>query len=278
MKCVEFKNVSLRYEKDVELLKDINFSIEEGEIVSIIGANGVGKSTIAKMIMGLLSANSGSITVFGLPIDSNNSNDRNIEKIRSQAGYVFQNPDNQFVGNTVADDVAFRLENNLVKQKEMDKIIDDKLIEVGMLDYKKYEPSSLSGGQKQRVAIASNIVVPLKLLILDESTSMIDPKGKKDIINIVLNVKKENPNMTIIMITHNMDETLFSNRVLVVDNGVIAFDGAPKTLFQNNELLQRFQLNEPFNFELAKKMSENGYDVSYDSSYEEMVNKLCQSK
>src|SRR5574344_254312 len=145
MKFVEFKNVSLRYEKDVELLKDINFSIEEGEIVSIIGANGVGKSTIAKMIMGLLSANSGSITVFGLPIDSNNSNDRNIEKIRSQAGYVFQNPDNQFVGNTVADDVAFRLENNLVKQKEMDKIIDDKLIEVGMLDYKKYEPSSLSG-------------------------------------------------------------------------------------------------------------------------------------
>lgn len=271
MKAVELKNVSLAYEKDTQILNRVSFSIEEGEFVSLVGANGTGKSSIAKIIMGLVTEDSGSVKVFDIE-----KNSKNTAEIRSFSAYIFQNPDNQFIGNTVADDVAFRLENNLVPQKDMDSIIDNVLKDVGMTKFKHYEPQLLSGGQKQRVAIAANLVCPLKLIIFDESTSMIDPEGREEVISSILKIKKENPNMTILYITHNMEETLMSDRVLVLDNGTIAYDGTPKSLFLNDELLSKFKLKEPFKFELYKKLNSIGIKVNLDDSIEEIAKKICQ--
>lgn len=271
MKVIEFNNVRFLYSQGETILDGISFDVEQGEIVSLVGANGVGKSTIARLILGLINPTKGNVKVFGLDV-----NDQNIKTIRNKCGLVFQNPDNQFVGNIVADDIAFRLENANIKHEEMDEIINSKLHEVDMFEYKFHEPYLLSGGQKQRIAIASNIVLPLDLLVLDEATSMIDPKGKDDILNILLKIKKENPNMTIVMITHNMEETLISNRVIVLNESHIAYDGSPDNLFSNSEFLQRFSLKAPFKYQLYQELSNSKISVCADDSIEEMVNKLCQ--
>ena len=273
MKIVEFKDVSLSYDGKNMVLDHISFDINSGEIISIIGANGVGKSSIAKLIIGLVEKTSGSIKVFDLDVD-----DKNIREIRKQCGLVFQNPDNQFIGNTVAEDVAFRLENSQIEHSKMDSIVDAKLKEVDMYSFKTFEPTLLSGGQKQRVAIASNIVLPLKLLIFDESTSMIDPKGKEEVMKTILKVKEENKDITIVIITHNMEEVLLTQRVLVVDNHQVAFDGKPESLFTNYNLLTKLQLNEPFKFKLVRELKEQGFAADYNDSYEVLAGKICQSK
>ena len=271
MNAIEFKNVSLSYGKDNKVLDNISFEIKEGEFVSLIGANGAGKSSIAKLIINLIEPRKGSIKVFDIDV-----NQKNAAKVRYFTGYVFQNPDNQFVGNTVADDVAFRLENNCIPQKDMDSIIDKTLNEVGMIDYKNYEPQLLSGGQKQRIAIASNLVTDLKVIIFDESTSMIDPEGRQEVIQNILKIKKNNPQLTILYITHNMEEVLFTDRTLVLNNHKIAYDGKPEDLFINTKKLEEFNLKAPFKYEFFNKLKSNGYDINLSDNIEEISKKICQ--
>ena len=180
MAVLEIKDIVFRYEENEDMiLNHVSFSLEKGEFVSIVGKNGCGKSTLAKLIVKLIKPQEGEI-IF-------NSN----TEIKKNIGYVFQNPDNQFVGNTVADDIAFGLENKRIPQKEMDPIIDDVLKKVDMINFKKYEPQLLSGGQKQRVAIASNLALDLSVIIFDESTSMLDPKGKEEINELIKKIKSK---------------------------------------------------------------------------------------
>lgn len=268
---VEFEHVTLIYDKTNVVLNDISFNIKQGEYVSLIGANGAGKSTIARLIMGLVEKTKGTIKISDIEI-----NEKNIDSLRKEIGMVFQNPDNQFIGNTVADDVAFRLENIKMKQSLMDDIIDSKLKEVDMLQFKKYEPSNLSGGQKQRIAIAANIVCDLKLLILDEATSMIDPKGRNEIAQVISRIREENPNIAILAITHNMEEVLYSSRAIVLNENNIQFDGTPHDLFTNVELLNKFKLKEPFKYELVRKLNNEGFAVNLEDSTDEIANKICQ--
>lgn len=265
MKAVEFSNVTLKYDENV-VLDNISFVIEKGEFVSIIGYNGAGKSSIGKIIAGLLKPTEGLVKVF----DSES-------KKNQRVGMVFQNPDNQFVGNTVADDIAFGLENRQIKQQDMDPIIDKNLIKMGMLAYKHYEPGLLSGGQKQRVAIAGNLALNLDLLIFDEATSMIDPKGQREVNDTIINLKEENPDFTIIQITHNMEEVLNSNRVLVINDGKIDFDGKPDELFSNDEIVSKNHLDRPFLFEIISKLKKIGFNVNYSMSEKEVLEVLlCQ--
>lgn len=262
MPVLEIKDIVFRYEENKDMiLNHVSFSLEKGEFVSIVGRNGCGKSTLAKLLVKLIKPQEGSI-VF---------NDENGTKT---IGYVFQNPDNQFVGNTVADDIAFGLENKRVPQKEMDPIIDDVLKKVDMIDFKKYEPQLLSGGQKQRVAIASNLALGLSVIIFDESTSMLDPKGKDEINKLITLVKKENPDIVIIQITHAMDEVLNSDRVIALENGTIYFDGKPDDFFKNAAVLNYLGLKAPFNYAIHNYFKEKNININVDDSYEEMRNKI----
>ena len=260
MSVLEIKNVTFKYdeEKDV-IVNHVSFSLEKGEFVSIVGRNGCGKSTIAKLIVKLIKPLEGEI-IF------NNENDKKI-------GYVFQNPDNQFVGNTVADDIAFGLENKRIPQKEMDPIIDDVLKKVDMIDFKKYEPQLLSGGQKQRVAIASNLALGLSVIIFDESTSMLDPKGKEDINNLIKTLRKENPEMVIIQITHSMDEVLNCDRVIALENGSIYFDGKPDAFFKNVAVLEHLSIVPPFKYAIYNHLKKKNINININDSYEEVRRK-----
>lgn len=263
MTILEIKDLSFKYQEEKGLILDnLSFCLDEGEFVSIIGKNGCGKSTLAKLIVGLLKPNSGEIQI-------------NNEKLgNKKIGYVFQNPDNQFVGNTVADDIAFGLENQCISSKEMDPIIDKVLEDVDMINFKHYEPQLLSGGQKQRVAIASNLALGLSMIIFDESTSMLDPKGKKEINELIKKVRQENEKLVIIQVTHSMDEVLNSNRVIALKDGKVFYDGKPKQFFKNSAVLKDLQLKPPFEYELIARLQEKNFDVIIDDSYEEIRSKI----
>ena len=260
MSVLEIKNVTFKYDEDKDVIVNhVSFSLEKGEFVSIVGRNGCGKSTIAKLIVKLIKPLEGEI-IF------NNENDKKI-------GYVFQNPDNQFVGNTVADDIAFGLENKRIPQKEMDPIIDDVLKKVDMIEFKKYEPQLLSGGQKQRVAIASNLALGLSVIIFDESTSRLDPKGKEDINNLIKTLRKENSEMVVIQITHSMDEVLNSDRVIALENGSIYFDGKPDDFFKNVAVLERLSIVPPFKYAIYNHLKKKNINININDSYEEVRRK-----
>lgn len=266
MKAIEFDDVSFAYDKDSNdmILNHVSFCINVGEHVSLIGSNGTGKSSIAKLMIGLLEPLSGKIHI----------NEKNHGSKNKSIGYVFQNPDNQFIGVTVADDVAFGLENRKVPFNEMDPIIDRVLEDVDMLKYKKYEPTKLSGGQKQRVAIASNLALDLSIIIFDESTSMLDPVGKNEIINIIKKLKELNPNLTIIQITHDMDECLNSNRVLLFENSEIKYDGNPRELFVNEDIMTKYSIKPPFMYDLVLKLKKIGLNVDFSDSEESIRSKI----
>ncbi|TMR78629.1 energy-coupling factor transporter ATPase [Streptococcus pseudopneumoniae] len=253
---IDVKNLSFRYKESQEYydVKDITFHVKRGEWLSIVGHNGSGKSTTVRLIDGLLEAESGEIV-----IDGQRLTEENVWKIRRQIGMVFQNPDNQFVGATVEDDVAFGLENQGLSRQEMKKRVEEALDLVGMLDFKKREPARLSGGQKQRVAIAGVVALRPAILILDEATSMLDPEGRRELIETVQGIRKDY-DMTVISITHDLEEVVMSDRVLVMKKGEIESTSSPRELFSRNDLDQ-IGLDDPFANQVKYSLSQNGYDL-----------------
>ena len=253
---IDVKNLSFRYKESQEYydVKDITFHVKRGEWLSIVGHNGSGKSTTVRLIDGLLEAESGEIV-----IDGQRLTEENVWNIRRQIGMVFQNPDNQFVGATVEDDVAFGLENQGLSRQEMKKRVEEALDLVGMLDFKKREPARLSGGQKQRVAIAGVVALRPAILILDEATSMLDPEGRRELIETVKGIRKDY-DMTVISITHDLEEVAMSDRVLVMKKGEIESTSSPRDLFSRNDLDQ-IGLDNPFANQLKHSLSQNGYDL-----------------
>ncbi len=253
---IDVKNLSFRYKESQEYydVKDITFHVKRGEWLSIVGHNGSGKSTTVRLIDGLLEAESGEIV-----IDGQRLTEENVWNIRRQIGMVFQNPDNQFVGATVEDDVAFGLENQGLSRQEMKKRVEEALALVGMLDFKKREPARLSGGQKQRVAIAGVVALRPAILILDEATSMLDPEGRRELIETVKGIRKDY-DMTVISITHDLEEVAMSDRVLVMKKGEIESTSSPRNLFSRNDLDQ-IGLDDPFANQLKHSLSQNGYDL-----------------
>ena len=253
---IDVKNLSFRYKENQEYydVKDITFHVKRGEWLSIVGHNGSGKSTTVRLIDGLLEAESGEIV-----IDGQRLTEENVWNIRRQIGMVFQNPDNQFVGATVEDDVAFGLENQGLSRQEMKKRVEEALALVGMLDFKKREPARLSGGQKQRVAIAGVVALRPAILILDEATSMLDPEGRRELIETVKGIRKDY-DMTVISITHDLEEVAMSDRVLVMKKGEIESTNSPRELFSRNDLDQ-IGLDDPFANQLKHSLSQNGYDL-----------------
>ena len=253
---IDVKNLSFRYKESQEYydVKDITFHVKRGEWLSIVGHNGSGKSTTVRLIDGLLEAESGEIV-----IDGQRLTEENVWNIRRQIGMVFQNPDNQFVGATVEDDVAFGLENQGLSRQEMQKRVEEALDLVGMLDFKKREPARLSGGQKQRVAIAGVVALRPAILILDEATSMLDPEGRRELIETVKGIRKDY-DMTVISITHDLEEVSMSDRILVMKKGEIESTSSPRELFSRNDLDQ-IGLDDPFANQLKHSLSQNGYDL-----------------
>lgn len=253
---IDVKNLSFRYKENQKYydVKDITFHVKRGEWLSIVGHNGSGKSTTVRLIDGLLEAESGEIV-----IDGQRLTEENVWNIRRQIGMVFQNPDNQFVGATVEDDVAFGLENQGLSRQEMKNRVEEALDLVGMLDFKKREPARLSGGQKQRVAIAGVVALRPAILILDEATSMLDPEGRRELIETVKGIRKDY-DMTVISITHDLEEVAMSDRVLVMKKGEIESTSSPRELFSRNDLDQ-IGLDDPFANQLKHSLSQNGYDL-----------------
>ncbi|WP_373713714.1 energy-coupling factor ABC transporter ATP-binding protein [Streptococcus sp.] len=253
---IEVKDLKYKYnEADTTYtLNGVSFHVKQGEWLSIIGHNGSGKSTTVRLIDGLLEAESGDIIIAGdkLTVD-------NVWEKRRQIGMVFQNPDNQFVGATVEDDVAFGLENQGIPLEEMQERVHQALELVGMSDFKKREPARLSGGQKQRVAIAGVVALRPNIIILDEATSMLDPEGRLDLIRIVKDIK-DRYNMTVISITHDLDEVALSDRVIVMKEGEVESVSRPEELFMRKDL-QALDLNQPFTADLADQLRLKGLEV-----------------
>ena len=263
----------LTYEYDDFKLGPLNLEIEKNQWISVIGRNGSGKSTLARLIDGLIEAQSGTVTVGGLEV-----NEQNVWQIRSQIGVVFQNPDNQFVGANVEDDVAFGLENRQISHAEMVKRVNESLEAVGMTEFAKHEPSKLSGGQKQRVAIAGILAIHPQIIILDEATSMLDPEGRRDLIQLIRRLKGQY-HFTVIAITHDIDETVFSDQIIVLDQGKIRMQGRPADVYRERDRLMDLGLDLPFVEKLKLKLQENGLagltdDETLDEK--EMVAKLWQ--
>lgn len=238
---IEFRNVSFRYEENSPwVLKDLSFTIYENEFVAIIGHNGSGKSTIAKLVNGLLFPQQGEILINGMTV-----NEETIWDIRREIGMVFQNPDNQFVGATVQDDIAFGMENRGFPREEMIKRIEETLQAVQMLDYRLTEPHRLSGGQKQRVAIASVLAISPKVLILDEATAMLDPKGRKEIMATVSELSEQR-GLSLITITHDLTEVVQAERVIVMNQGEIWAESTPREILSKRKELRGIGLDVPF--------------------------------
>lgn len=247
-----------------EVLKGIDLKIKPGELVAVLGHNGSGKSTFAKHLNGILLPSSGKVYVDGI----DTSDDSKLFKLRQRAGMVFQNPDNQIVSSIVEEDVAFALENLGVPYEEMRARVDDALKAVNMYDYRMHSPSQLSGGQKQRVAIAGIIAMRPKCIILDEPTAMLDPKGRKEVMATVKQMNREY-GITIVMITHYMDEAAQCERVIVMDKGSIILDDKPEKVFSHVELLKKIGLDVPQVTELMWELKKAGYDVSSEIITEE---------
>ncbi|MFC4025640.1 energy-coupling factor ABC transporter ATP-binding protein [Oceanobacillus longus] len=256
-KLVEFRNVSFKYgEKEPWVLRNCSFEIYENEWVAIIGHNGSGKSTIAKLLNGLLFPQEGEIIIDGQQV-----NEDSIWNIRKEVGMVFQNPDNQFVGATVQDDVAFGMENRGFPREEMQQRISETLSAVRMQDYRLTEPHRLSGGQKQRVAIASVLAISPKVLILDEATAMLDPSGRKEIMDTVGRIQESN-GLSLITITHDLQEVVQAERVIVMNNGEKWKEASPREIFSEKDALRKIGLDVPFVAILAEELKQAGVSLT----------------
>lgn len=261
---IELKDVSFAYPSSEDtqsqlILEHLSFSIQEGDFVAIVGRNGSGKSTLAKLLNGILTPQSGSVLVDGI----DTKEEEQLFEVRQQVGMVFQNPDNQLVATLVEEDVAFAPENLGVPPKKIREIVDQSLKEVDMLSYRNHSPHKLSGGQKQRVAIAGILAMRPKCIVLDESTSMLDPKGRKEIIQVIEKLHREH-NTTIVLITHFMEETTQANRVIVLEQGKILLDGPPKEIFSNPKALAQAGLDVPQATQLMIRLKDAGFQIQTD--------------
>lgn len=284
---IETKNLSFIYrEEDMEsgeikeekVLKDINIEIEKGSFTAVLGHNGSGKSTLAKHFNAILLPSGGKVYVKGM----DTADENNIFNIRQSAGMVFQNPDNQMVAALVEDEVAFAPENLGVEPKEIRRRVDECLEIVNMTKYAQSSPSKLSGGQKQRVAIASVLAVNPEILILDEPTAMLDPKGRSEVIKTIKMLNEEK-DITVVLITHYMDEAAQADRTVVIDDGEIVLDGTPKEVFKNVEKLKSLGLDVPQVTELAYELRKMGIEISddvltVDECFDEIIRILGETK
>lgn len=271
MNSVSIKNVTYAYIKEKPVVKNFSLDIKKGEYVSLVGHNGCGKSTLARLLVGLLSTSTGSIEICGLEL-----NDKNINEIRKKVAIVFQNPDNQFIGATVEDDIAFSLENMCVPREEMIPLVKEYAKKVGMENFLTKEPAYLSGGQKQRVAIADALIRNPEILILDESTSMLDPSGKLEIMQLVKKMREENPSLTVISITHDIEEAYLCDRIVLMNEGEMILSCSPNELFNNVDLIEKYNLDLPFEIKLKKAIKDLGIEVNPDDTLEDIGDKLCK--
>ena len=266
MSKLEIKNLSFSYDNEHPAIDDVSFAVEKGSFVAILGHNGSGKSTLSKLIVGLLEKNKGQIF-----FDDEEMDKKTIKKLQTKTALVFQNPDNQFIGATVEDDIAFGLENKCFPHDKMQEEINHFAESVNMLDYLKKEPSNLSGGQKQRVALAGALVLRPEILILDEATSMLDPKGKSTVRKIIDRIHQENPELTIISITHDIDEALLADQVFILSKGKLVKSGKPQDILREEKSLLELKLDMPFIYRFEKKLSEMGIN-----SQAENINQLAE--
>lgn len=275
--AVRLEHLSYSYKNDDNIneedltINDVNFDIYEGEYVALIGHNGSGKSTLAKLIIGLYVQLKGQIYIFDQEM-----NDDNVYELRRNLGIIFQNPDNQFIGSTVRDDIAFGLENDCIDTDTMKVLVDEFAEKVGMKEYLDKKPSNLSGGQKQRVAIAGALARKPKILIMDEATAMLDPKGRRDIRNLIKKMKDENPGLTIISITHDIDEAYQADKVIVLNKGKVFLSGTPEEVFEQSDKLLSIKLDIPFFHKLNKELKKEGINIDGVGTLEGLVQKLCR--
>ena len=272
MSKLEIKNLSFSYGDDRLVIDDISLSVEKGSFVAVLGHNGSGKSTLAKLIVGLLEKKDGQIFLDGEEMDK-----KTIKKLQSKTALVFQNPDNQFIGVTVEDDIAFGLENRCFPHDKMQEEINLFADSVNMLDYLKKEPINLSGGQKQRVALAGALILRPEILILDEATSMLDPKGKSTVRKVIDRIHQENPELTIISITHDVDEALLADQVFILSHGKLVKNGKPQEILRDQQALLDLKLDMPFVYRFEKKLSEMGINSKAENIVE-LVEDIWESK
>ncbi|MBQ9730042.1 MAG: energy-coupling factor transporter ATPase [Clostridia bacterium] len=284
MNALQFHNVCFSYGNALQndepfessgafSLKSVDFSVAEGEFVAVLGENGSGKSTLARLSNGLLKPTSGEITVMGVSV----GDPKNTFEVRKNVGIVFQNPDNQTVASIVEDDVAFGPENVGIPREEIGERIDFALSAVGMQEYRYATTSRLSGGQKQRIAIAGVLALKPKIMILDESTAMLDPKGRREVVEVVRRLNKEE-NITVLMITHFPEEALLADRAIVMSGGQIVMEGTPQEVFQKSEDLARYRLTVPRQIALCRTLSEVGVNVPDCLSVEEIAENIAREK
>ena len=264
---IEIKNLKFAYEEKT-VFDGLDLTIQEGEFVAILGHNGSGKSTLSKLLIGLEEADAGEIYIDGMRFS-----DETIDKIRKKVSIVFQNPDNQFVGATVADDIAFGLENRQIPREEMIVLVNRYLDYMGLTGLEDAAPHELSGGQKQRTAIAGALAVGAEILILDEATSMLDPAGRADIIKLVRELAREK--RTIIMITHHLDEAVYADRLIVLNDGKIVMMGTPLEVFEHDELLEAVGLDVPFAVKASKELYQQRLIDKICVTNEELASALC---
>ena len=270
MKMIEVKDLTFSYDNQRNAVENVSFSIEKGSYTTIIGHNGSGKSTIAKLLIGLLEKNRGTILIDDIELKEDT-----LYRVREKTGIVFQNPDNQFIGSTVADDIAFGLENHCVDPQKMQPLIEQFAAKVNMSKYLNSEPTRLSGGQKQRVAIAGVLAMAPEILIFDESTSMLDPQGKAEINRLIQEIHQQT-NMTMISITHDIEEVAMADYVIVMDDGHIVMEGKPSEVLMHQEALIKLKLEIPFASKMSNLLAKEGIEVASLLSTERLVEELCQ--
>lgn len=268
---IKVNNLKFKYaEANNYALDDVNLEIAKGQYIAIVGHNGSGKSTLSKILVGLYKPTSGQIIIDDVVISK-----KNLKLIRSKIGMVFQNPENQFIGATVEDDIAFGLENKLMKQSEMKEQVIQFAKKVNMLEHLTKEPQNLSGGQKQRVAIASTLALDPKIIIFDEVTSMLDPKGKDEVISIIKEIQKD-PNKTLISITHDMDEAILADKIIVFADGKIIADGKPSDILKNEKIIAKAKINSPFIYRVSQLFGHDHIKPTFDKT--ELLGAICKLK
>ena len=274
---IKCNNVSFKYRANEEeqqnyAVNDVSFEVEKGEFLVVLGHNGSGKSTIAKHMNAILVPSEGTVIIDGL----DTTNEENLWTIRAKAGMVFQNPDNQLVATIVEEDVAFGPENLGIEPSEIRKRVDESLKKVGMYEYRRHAPHLLSGGQKQRIAIAGILAMKPECIIFDEPTAMLDPSGRKEVLKHIKEVN-EKYGITIVLITHYMDEAAQADRVIVMDGGKTLLEGTPRKVFSNVEQMKRIGLDVPQVTELAYELKKSGINIDTNIlNVDEMVDALCQ--
>lgn len=268
--AIAFHDVSFSYGDGEFRIEHLDFTVNEGEFVAVLGHNGSGKSTLARLCNGLLEADGGSISVFGVPLDEGN-----LYEVRRNVGIVFQNPDNQTVASIVEDDVAFGAENVGLEREEIGRRIGFALEAVGMEEYRHASVARLSGGQKQRIAIAGVLALMPKIMILDESTAMLDPRGRREIMDVVLRLKQDR-NITVLLITHFPEEALLADRAIVMNRGKIVMEGAPAEIFGRQEELLTYNLTLPRINSICKRLREGGMPVEDTSDSETLAEEIVR--